>query len=376
MSRSQQRSKPLPFIGNMSGSISGMPGGALSDITIKQALIAPAILAVAAITVAAALASITGVDGTRLFYPYVSAWSAVSLVALLSWVFVEVAKLAPSRAERPLQIVAARLGRPVQMIVLPGLIFPIFLGAYTWAKCSIPFTVGYGWERTWSDADRLLLGSDAWQITHAIMPPSTAFAWTYFYAVIWGFALVFSGALIAAFASRRHTAIFFTAMMMSWLIGGVGLAYAISAAGPVFAHLVDPEVGSRFSMLRADLITLLGNENFVMRAQRYLAGGMNVKIALQGSGVSAMPSMHIATATILVLASLRTRWLYPALAFLLLTFVGSVHLGYHYAVDAPVAALVAAVCWWFAVRIYREPAPGTASNQKLVSSQVLRASEL
>jgi hypothetical protein len=31
-------------------------------------------------------------------------------------------------------------------------------------------------------------------------------AWTFFYSMIWGFALVFSGALIATFASRRLTA--------------------------------------------------------------------------------------------------------------------------------------------------------------------------
>ena len=89
-----------------------------------------------------------------------------------------------------------------------------------------------------------------------------------------------------------------------------------------------------------------------MRSQRYLAAGMNAKIALNGSGVSAMPSMHIATATICLLAARGTRWLFLAVLFWLLTFVGSVYLGYHYAVDAPVAAAVAMLCWIAAGKIY------------------------
>lgn len=327
----------------------------MNDITIRQALTVPALLAAATLVVAAAISSATGVDGSRVFFPYLSAWAAVTVLAILCWIFVEVAKLAPTGADRPLQRVTARVGRPAQLSALPALIFPTFLGAYTWAKCSIPFAVGYGWERVWSDADRLIFGTDAWRWTHAIMPAGTGSAWTFYYAVIWGFVLVFSGALVAVFASRRHAATFFTAMMMSWLIGGIGLAYAISAAGPVFAHLVDPEIGARFAPLREDLAAILGDKDLVLLSQKYLAAGMNVKIALKGGGISAMPSMHIATATILVMAARRTRWLAPAILFLLLTFVGSVHLGYHYAVDAPVAALVAVLCWYAARQIYREP---------------------
>jgi membrane-associated phospholipid phosphatase len=92
-----------------------------------------------------------------------------------------------------------------------------------------------------------------------------------------------------------------------------------------------------------------------MLSQRYLAAGMNVKIALKGGGISAMPSMHIATATILIIAARRTIWLPVSIAFWLMTFFGSVYLGYHYAVDAPVAAAVAALCWIAARQLYRVP---------------------
>jgi hypothetical protein len=171
--------------------------------------------------------------------------------------------------------------------------------------------------------------------------------------VIWGFALVFSGALIAAFASRRLTATFFTSLMLSWLIGGIGMAYLLSAAGPVFAHLTDPALSDRFAPLRTELIRILGPENLVITSQRYLAAGMKEKIALKGGGISAMPSMHIATATILVIAARKSGWLPLAIWFWSMTFFGSVYLGYHYAVDAPIAAIVAVVCWKMTGSIYR-----------------------
>lgn len=327
----------------------------MDDISIRKALAAPSLLAVMAIA-AAALASLrTGVTGWLAFLPYVSAWAATSLLALLIWIFVEVARLAPSGADRPLQRVAARLKDHVAILILPALIFPLFLGGYTWAKSSIPYAVGYGWERFWADADYLLFGMDAWRWSHAIMPPLLAPAWSFFYAAIWGFALLLSGVAIAVVASRRFAATFFTAMMLSWLIGGIAMAYAISAAGPVFAHLADPDLAARFMPLRAELARILPADGMILRSQRYLVIAMEQRAAIKGSGISAMPSMHIATATILVLAARRTAWIGPAILFALLTFFGSVYVGYHYAIDAPVAVMVALPCWALARRIYRLP---------------------
>ena len=177
------------------------------------------------------------------------------------------------------------------------------------------------------------------------MPTELAHAWTYFYAIVWALCLVFTGALMTAFASRRTVATYYTAMMLSWFVGGFLLAYALSCAGPVFAHLADPSMADRFAPLRAELLAALGPDNIVMTSQRYLEAGIDSRIALKGGGISAMPSMHIATVTIMLIAAWRTRWRLLALLFWVLTFFGSVYLGYHYAVDAPVAAAVAWVCW-------------------------------
>jgi hypothetical protein len=313
---------------------------------------------------AAGIGSFTGVGGALVFLPYLGAWASLTLIAVLLWFFAQVAALAPKRADRPLQIVMACFrARDKQALWVSGLIFPLFLGAYTWAKCSIPLAVGYKWESFWADADRSMFGVDAWRLAHAWMPPATAPTWTFFYAVVWGFALCAVGALVAAFGRSRFAATMFTAMMFAWLSGGFLLAYSVSAAGPVFAQLADPAFAERFAPLRASLIELLGRDDIVLTSQRYLAAGYGAKVAVKGGGLSAMPSMHIATATIFVCAAWRTGWLALAVPFWILTFFGSVYLGYHYAIDAPVAVAVAVFCWIAARRIYRITDESSAARE-------------
>ena len=320
-------------------------GDIVDDISTRRALAIPVLLSLLTIAIAALISLRTGVTGWRVFGPYLGAWAACTLLSVLIWMFVRIAILFPSRAENPVRKVTARIHEPLKLAPLPAVIFPLFLGGYTWAKSSIPFAVGYGWEKTWAHADRAIFGMDAWRWSHGLMPDFMAPAWTLYYAMVWGFALVFSGTLVAAFASRRFTATFFTALMLSWLIGGIGLAYAMSAAGPVFAHLADPALGAQFEPLHAELSRLLARDDLVLKSQRYLEAGAAVKLAVKGGGISAMPSMHMATATILTCAAWRTKWAPLALLFWVLTFFGSIYLGYHYAVDAPVAAALAALCW-------------------------------
>ena len=77
----------------------------------------------------------------------------------------------------------------------------------------------------------------------------------------------------------------------------------------------------------------------------------NNKVGM-GSGISAMPSMHVATATLMALFG----WQYSRIAGIVLTlyalviFIGSVHLGWHYALDGYVGALGAALVWWLVGR--------------------------
>ena len=66
-----------------------------------------------------------------------------------------------------------------------------------------------------------------------------------------------------------------------------------------------------------------------------------------GSGISAMPSMHVALATLFALVGWRTnRWVGIATTlFAVIIQIGSVHLGWHYAIDGYAGAVGMIVIW-------------------------------
>ena len=65
------------------------------------------------------------------------------------------------------------------------------------------------------------------------------------------------------------------------------------------------------------------------------------------SGISAMPSLHNATSTLFMIAAYRIHKTFGhvMLAFLLCIIIGSVHLAWHYAVDAYAGILIAVIMW-------------------------------
>ena len=65
------------------------------------------------------------------------------------------------------------------------------------------------------------------------------------------------------------------------------------------------------------------------------------------AGISAMPSMHVATSVLMALyASKHARWAgWLCWGFAALIMIGSVHLGWHYAVDGYFGALIAWCAW-------------------------------
>jgi hypothetical protein len=277
---------------------------------------------------------------------------AVTLVGVLIWVFVAVARLALARADVPISELFHRFRPRLPLLVLPGLITPLFLAGYTIAKTSVARLVPARWDAEWAALDRWIFGEDPWRISHAWLGHAATAAMEDFYTMIWGGALVVSAVAVTLIAGRRLIGRFFLAMSLAWMTGGILLASLMWAAGPVFAPHFDPALADRFTPLQQALAALLDPNSPILLTQKYLLRELGLQSVAKGGGISAMPSMHIAAATIYVLASWRTWWLVPSLLFLALTFLGSVHFGYHYAVDAPVAALVAILCWklagwWF-----------------------------
>jgi len=304
------------------------------------------------VVIGATTSALAHIRADGLYLPYLSTAVAITFLSTLCFVFLEVAQLARSGEEDPLRKVGRKLQARLSFLLLPAVALPLFLASFAAAKSSIPFLVGYSWDGFWAAADRLLFGDDAWRIAHRIFGSSGMPFWEWFYTVAWGGALFCSSAFVALYSKPRKVGVFFTAMFATWIVGGCIVAYAFSAAGPVFAHLFEPAIGRQFDPLTKLLQGQLGH-GAVAQTQRYLASVVGTHIAEKGGGISAMPSMHLAAAAVYVFAARRSLWIIPATLFWIVIFVGSAYFGYHYAVDGIAGALVAGLCWVASAAWYR-----------------------
>ncbi|WP_205319970.1 phosphatase PAP2 family protein [Notoacmeibacter marinus] len=137
---------------------------------------------------------------------------------------------------------------------------------------------------------------------------------------------------------------FLFAFVASWLIGGVLIASVFSSAGPCFYGRLG--FGGDYALLMARLGAIdLTHNLYALSTQNMLwesyAGGFNA------SPISAFPSLHVATATLIALFAWPSGWLgrMAGLAFLATILFGSVLLGWHYAVDG-YAGILIALCTW------------------------------
>jgi hypothetical protein len=297
------------------------------------------------VTVGIAAGAATGVGSFNVILSYVVTGSGLTLLSALAFAFFEFTKLARARADKPVSVVLGLLRRRAALVVLPTLLWPLMLAGYTSSKMAIPFLAGYSWDGFWADADRLIFGQDAWMLSIPLVEWAPVWLWEWVYSAAWGILLFTWLAAVPFFAPKQRVGVMYTATFAAWLIGGWLVAYATSAAGPVFAHLVDPALAHRFLPMREHLAAALTPDGPIHRTQLALATVLEKHVVIPAAGISAMPSMHIAMTTIYVLAARRTWWMLPACAFWLIIFIASAYFGYHYWIDGVVAAVIAVLCW-------------------------------
>lgn len=164
---------------------------------------------------------------------------------------------------------------------------------------------------------------------------------------------------------RERLQFIFTFVIIWPLVGSL-FAVLLSSAGPVYYGGVVGDT-SIFGPLM-DLLKHYDNQFqdsafgiFPLNAQDmlwadYLKNDTNI-----GSGISAMPSMHVAVAALLYFSgrSISKYLGYGMLVFLILIQIGSVHLGWHYALDGYVSILLTwgiwKFCGWLTDQVYKKP---------------------
>jgi hypothetical protein len=240
----------------------------------------------------------------------------------------------------------------VAVVAITFLTAPIALSAFFAAKQAIPVLNPFRWDAYLSAwGSRLDGGRPLWQALQPFLgKPEITIALDWFYHRAW------IALLLAAFvwsAVSRPSALrrrFLFAYALLFLVVGTVMAFALASAGPAFYGFISPgsdPYAGLFAYLRSvDARSPL----FSLRAEGALWYAYRHHVQAFGLGVSAMPSMHVAAAVLMALFGYSFSRVLGVLLTMVavLTFAASVVLGWHYALDGYVGAVVAFLVWWIA----------------------------
>lgn len=214
------------------------------------------------------------------------------------------------------------------------LLVALQMAVLSWTKIMLPIASPFWADPLLARADHLLFGTDPWRIAAA------GFGWAdpaidraY---IVWApvkFIVLIVLLMLPESDNKTRALLSYFLIMASAALG----QYVLSSAGPVF--FAQFGFGNRYSALPVEP-WVAAARSYLWRD--YLRNGGNI-----GTGISAMPSLHVAIA---LWVALVVRAYAPKLAalgysYFALILVGSVLLGWHYASDGVVAIAIAVIAW-------------------------------
>ncbi len=263
---------------------------------------------------------------------------------------------------RPLRPYLRRLAQPAWLLLWLRLWLTcfVFTYAYFWLKVCVPLVNGRLWDRELWALDRLLhLGvSPSILLTELLAgsglvgPLETWYGW---WLPTMMFGLSFFCAAPDAGTRRR----FMLSSVLIWTLGP-WLYLAAPALGPVYVQ------GELFQQLAPEMPHARAAQATLWRNYQTVVAGREgtLKRFNPTRGIAAMPSLHVGGHWLLLLWIRRRArpWLVPAVIGTLLTLVGSIVTGWHYALDGYVGIGIASLAFWAAWRLDPEP-PGSPSPE-------------
>lgn len=239
------------------------------------------------------------------------------------------------------------------IFALPVLVLiSIFISGFSLFKAAIPFIHPYSLDFQISKWDMLLHGGQhPWQLLQPIIgfPLITAVINIFYH--LWFFVMfAFLYWQACSMVDPRLRNQFLWSFLMIWIVLGTIGATSLSSVGPCYyGNFVAGD--NPFAPLMQYLRNV--SEDFpiwALHVQDLLLTDYLNRNTHTALGISAMPSLHVATSVLMALAGWRIHRV-AGIALTLFAFiimVGSVHLGWHYAIDGYVGAIGAFVIWHLA----------------------------
>jgi hypothetical protein len=206
----------------------------------------------------------------------------------------------------------------------------------------------------------VLFGHDAWQYTHFLFGSLLAtfvlqLCYNVWLALMWG-----SIMLCLVFVDDVRTVLhYLLAFILCWIIVGSLAAYFLASAGPCFYERVLGDAHfqplmSRLHEIDSSLDAILPNLGLAsLDVQEMLWKWQMTHHDGLGAGISAMPSVHVGLAFVMARGAYLLRPVYGKImmVYVAAIWIGSVHLGWHYALDGAIALLLVVPIWKISGRL-------------------------
>jgi hypothetical protein len=269
-----------------------------------------------------------------------------------------------------------RIGNAIPVLIM----VPVAMSSFTWLKVMIPIVNPFTWDIRLAEWDRALHGGFyPWQLLQPLLGvPIITSSVTFLYH-LWIFVLcgVVLWQMLSTGNERRRMQYLVTLVLL-WILVGNLAATVFSSAGPVYfgrvTGLPDPFAPLMDYLRYADRTTgVMALEVQELLWQSYLHQGAEI-----GRGISAMPSMHLASSFSFVLIGFATSRRLGILfgAFCLVILIGSVHLGWHYAIDGYVAIALTWIIWIMVGWLLNRPVVAATLWSQEAHSTVLAKTDL
>lgn len=302
--------------------------------------------------IAALLTLASGVFGYSLL-PNTGMTNEPSLIVVVFWFWLmagvgsvfllwKTAKLALVREARPIATLCAQLEWKRAGIAFLGcFLLGLNLAFFGIVKPQLGLITPFRADPLLADIDRFIFGTDPWQLLGWFNHPGMSFLYHQGWFLWLAFVLAYLLTLGPSAEKNRALISYF----LLWSVFGPAMHFAMPAAGPIFYdHL---GLGDRFSALKAPMETRI--------TARYLWQGLTGREFNAGGGISAMPSLHIATMVWSAIVLRKSVWFIFSVAFTLYIFLGSVALGWHYAVDGIAGGIAALIAFTISTPLSQKP---------------------
>ena len=295
-----------------------------------------------------ALMPLSGVTGVPPFVKMLPGWMFLSGMMALGALFIFLIRLMLAGEKEPLRRIIALEWRKAGKIVLWVFLGGVHMSAFMSLKPQLNFLIPFWADPMLARADALLFFGDPYRLLTWLNGALTADLYHrgWFLAVLATLIWQLSRAPSPSKSANLLT------YFLVWASGPL-IHLLLPAGGPIFYQALGH--GERFSaMVVPQDIEFIAHHLWTSFTERKFAFG---------AGISAMPSLHIATMAWAMLCCRGTRYFWLITPFAILIFLLSISLGWHYALDGLVGGLVAWGLWALSRRFFaaaRGPSPKAA----------------